>query len=238
MARHGHSPPPTTSDSDRHDVAIRQPASDSRPWCLPVFNMIIACLFTIWGFSPSSRGGAGLQVEGTVFLESGKRDERPELAKAVRDAKRSKSILLIAKLDRLARKVHFISGMMEANIEFVAVDLPFANRLTLHILAAVAEDEATRISERTRAALQAAKRRGVKLGSPIAAKTIAAARVTRSAYAAEAAAPTKMVIADIQAAGVTSLSGIARALQARGIKTSAGKDVWHARQVSRLVKHP
>jgi DNA invertase Pin-like site-specific DNA recombinase len=143
--------------------------------------------------------------------------------------------LLIAKLDRLARKVHFISGMMEANVEFVAVDLPFANRLTIHILAAVAEDEAVRISERTRAALKAAKRRGVKLGSPIAVKTIEAARAARSAYAAQSAAPTKIVIADIQAAGVKSLSGIARALQARGIKTPAGKDVWHARQVSRLL---
>src|SRR5262249_23292504 len=124
-----------------------------------------------------------------VEVESGKRGERPELAKAIRDAKQSKSILLIAKPDRLAGKVDFIGGMMEANVEFVAVDLPFANRLTLHILAAVAEDEASRISERTRAALQAAKRRGVKLGSPIAAKTIAAARVARSAYAAQVAAP-------------------------------------------------
>jgi len=84
--------------------------------------------------------------------------------------------------------------------------------------------------------LQAAKRRGVKLGSPIAAQTIAAARAAKSAKVAKAGEPTRIVIADIQAAGVNSLSGIARALEARGIKTPSGKGAWHARQVSRLLK--
>lgn len=76
--------------------------------------------------------------------------------------------------------------MMEAGADFVACDQPFASRLTLHILVAVAEDEARRISERTKAALQAAKARGSKLGSPVAAKTVAAARAARSKYAREA----------------------------------------------------
>ena len=140
----------------------------------------------------------------------------------------------ISKLDRLSRDVHFISGLTKG-VDFLAVDQPFANQPTLHILAAVAEDEARRISQRTKAALRAARARGVKLGGPNAAETIATARAARSRYVRKAARPIKMVIADIQAAGVTSLSGIARALQARGIRTPSGKLVWHARQVSRLL---
>jgi DNA invertase Pin-like site-specific DNA recombinase len=99
-------------------------------------------------------------------IETGKRADRPELAKAITHAKRAKATLVIAKLDRLARNVHFLSGLMESRIEFVCCDNPHANRLTLHILAAVAEDEARRISERTKAALAAYKARGGKLGKP------------------------------------------------------------------------
>lgn len=96
-------------------------------------------------------------------IETGKRADRPELAKAIAHAKRAKATLVIAKLDRLARNVHFLSGLMEAGVEFVACDNPYANRLTLHILAAVAEDEARRVSERTKAALAAYK--AVAVGS-------------------------------------------------------------------------
>jgi DNA invertase Pin-like site-specific DNA recombinase len=99
-------------------------------------------------------------------IETGKRADRPELAKAIAHAKRAKATLVIAKLDRLARNVHFLSGLMESRIEFVCCDNPHANRLTLHILAAVAEDEARRISERTKAALAAYKARGGTLGKP------------------------------------------------------------------------
>ena len=114
------------------------------------------------------------------------RADRPELAKARQAARKGKATLLIAKRARLARNVAFIDTMMEAGADFVACDQPFASRLTLHILVAVAEDEARRISERTKAALQAAKARGSKLGSPVAAKTVAAARAARSKYAREA----------------------------------------------------
>jgi DNA invertase Pin-like site-specific DNA recombinase len=86
-------------------------------------------------------------------IETGNRADRPELARALADCKRSRAILVIAKLERLARNVHFLSGLMEAGVEFVCCDMPSANRLTLHIMAAVAEDEAKRISERAKAAL-------------------------------------------------------------------------------------
>ena len=98
-------------------------------------------------------------------VETGKSKDRPELLKAIAHAKRSKTKLVVAKLDRLARNVAFTSALMESNIDFLACDNPHANKFTIHILAAVAEHEAEQISQRTKAALAAAKNRGVKLGS-------------------------------------------------------------------------
>lgn len=98
-------------------------------------------------------------------VETGKRSDRPELTKALAHARRIGGTLVIAKLDRLARNVAFTATLMEAGADFVAVDNPTANRLTIHVLAAVAEDEARRISERTKAALKAYKVRGGKLGA-------------------------------------------------------------------------
>jgi DNA invertase Pin-like site-specific DNA recombinase len=170
-----------------------------------------------------------------IEVESGKRSDRPELAKALQAAKKAKATLLIAKLDRLARNVAFIANLMDAGVDFVAVDQPFASRLTLHILSAVAEDEARRISERTKAALAAAKARGTKLGSPIARQTVALARAARSSYAKRANATTKAVIKDIQSSGVDTLSGLARVLEARGIRTPGGRANWQPVQVSRLL---
>lgn len=100
-----------------------------------------------------------------VEVETGKRSDRPQLLMALAHAKSAKAILIVAKLDRLSRNVAFLSALMESGVEFTACDNPNANRLTIHILAAVAEDEARRISERTKTALAAAKRRGVLLGS-------------------------------------------------------------------------
>ena len=160
---------------------------------------------------------------------------RSELAKALQAARKAKATLLIAKLDRLARNVAFIAAMMDAGVDFVACDQPFASRLTLHILAAVAEDEARRISERTKAALQAAKARGTKLGSAGTRQTAERARAARSAYAAKANATTQAVIREIKASGIDTLAGIARTLQARGIKTPRGRVEWQPVQVSRLM---
>ncbi len=178
----------------------------------------------------------GAIVTSYVEVETGKRWDRPELAKALCAARKAKATLLIAKLDRLARNVAFIANLMDAGVEFLACDQPFASRLTLHILAAVAEDEARRISKRTKAAPQAAKARGRKLGSPIAAKTVAKARAARSAYAAKANATTLAVVREVQKSGVISLIGIARTLEARLVRTPAGRTQWQAVQVSRLLE--
>src|SRR5271167_1299606 len=108
-------------------------------------------------------------VTGTVLeefteVETGKRNDRAELQKALGACRRQKARLVIAKLDRLSRNVAFIAAMMDSGVEFVACDNPHATRLTLHILAAVAEHEREMIAARTKAALQAAKARGVRLG--------------------------------------------------------------------------
>lgn len=97
-------------------------------------------------------------------IESGKRNDRPKLAQAIASCKRLHATLILAKIDRLARNVHFISGLMESGVEFVAVDNPTANKLMIHMLAAFAEHEREQISKRTIEALAAAKRRGVQLG--------------------------------------------------------------------------
>lgn len=107
----------------------------------------------------------GRLIASYVEVESGRKSDRPELVKALAHAKRNKATLIVAKLDRLSRNVAFLSALMEAKIDFVAADMPTANRLTIHIMAAIAENEATVCSQRTKAALAQAKLRGVKLGS-------------------------------------------------------------------------
>lgn len=100
-----------------------------------------------------------------IEIETGKSANRPELLKAIALCKATGATLVVAKLDRLARNVHFTSSLMEAGVDFVACDMPYANRLTIHIMAAMAEDEARRISQRTRDALAELKAKGVALGS-------------------------------------------------------------------------
>jgi DNA invertase Pin-like site-specific DNA recombinase len=111
------------------------------------------------------REGGELISSPFIEVESGKIKNRPELNRAILFARKNKAILLVAKIDRLARNVSFLANLLESGVEFVACDNPHATRLTIHILAACAEEEARAISSRTKAALQAAKARGVKLGS-------------------------------------------------------------------------
>ncbi len=110
-------------------------------------------------------GGDWTMVDTFTEVESGRKNDRPELAKALELCRRRRATLVIAKLDRLARNVAFIANLMDANVDLVAVDMPQANRLTLHIMAAMAEHEAQAVSQRTRAALQAAKECGTE--SPV-----------------------------------------------------------------------
>jgi DNA invertase Pin-like site-specific DNA recombinase len=109
-------------------------------------------------------GGRWTLLAEFTEVESGKRADRPQLREALALCRKHKATLVVAKLDRLARNVHFLSGLMEAGVEFVAADMPTVNRLTIHVLAAVAEHEREMVSQRTRAALAAAKARGVRLG--------------------------------------------------------------------------
>ena len=108
---------------------------------------------------------AGVLIAEQVEVESGSKSSRPVLQEAIKHCRKEKAVLVIAKLDRLARNVAFISSLMESGVEFVAVDAPYANKLMLHILAAFAEHEREQISIRTKQALAAAKARGVKLGA-------------------------------------------------------------------------
>jgi DNA invertase Pin-like site-specific DNA recombinase len=183
-------------------------------------------------------GGAWKLIAEFTEVESGKRADRPKLAQALAACRLHRAKLIIAKLDRLARNVAFISNLMEANVEFEAVDFPQANRLTIHILSAVAEHEAKMISERTRAALAAAKARGVRLGGfrgrAGTASDCAKARQARTTKAATRAADLVPLIRDIRARGATSLRAIARELNARGITAPRGGN-WLAPQVAAVL---
>jgi DNA invertase Pin-like site-specific DNA recombinase len=177
-------------------------------------------------------------------VESGKRSDRPELARAMAHAKRSKAKLVIAKLDRLTRNVHFLSGLMEAGVDFVACDNPHANRLTVHILAAVAEAEARMISDRTIAALAAYKARGGTLGGQrentrpltLADRRKGAAKAGRVAKAHADDAYSDLVpwLREMRDAGM-SLRAIAEKLTQEGHTTRTGK-LWNQVQVKRVLE--
>lgn len=186
----------------------------------------------------------GEQVgDGFVEVESGRKNNRPQLAKALATCKTYGAILIIAKLDRLARNVHFISGLMESRVEFTAVDFPQANRLTIHILAAVAEHEAGMISARTKAALAVLKKQGVKLGTrqperiiPFASSGGRASVKVRREKARQRAADLWPVIEEIRARGITTLSGIAEDLNQKGIHAPRGGR-WAPTQVIHILRN-
>lgn len=186
-------------------------------------------------------GGRWTLVQELVEVESGKRNDRPALAQALRLCRRHRATLVIAKLDRLARNVHFISGLMESGVDFLAVDMPAANRFVVHIMAAVAEQEAEAISKRTRAALAAAKARGQKLGGRRVSRARfveigAAARLVHMERTQLARAEVLPAIAKLQASGAASLRQIAAGLNAMEIPTPRGQGEWSAVQVQRILK--
>ncbi len=162
-------------------------------------------------------------------------DRRPELKAALEACGKKKATLVIAKLDRLARNVAFISSLMESKVDFVAADMPQANRLTVHILAAVAEHEREMISTRTIEALASARARGVKLGSPKSEKGRIESEKVRKEQADQFAANVYPVIANIRSNGASSLRAIADSLNSRGIRSPRGGD-WHPASVARLIE--
>jgi DNA invertase Pin-like site-specific DNA recombinase len=180
-------------------------------------------------------GGKWMLAREFVEIESGKRSDRPKLAEALALCKKLKAKLIVAKLDRLGRNVHFLSGLMESGVDFVAVDQPFANKLTIHILAAVAEHEREMISTRTRDALAAAKARGVKLGGPKLAEVCRIGHRTQAEQADRFAANTRPVIEQIRKSGITSLRAIAAALNARGVPTARG-GTWTPVQIMAIER--
>ena len=186
------------------------------------------------------RAGGEL-VREYVEVESGKSADRPELRKALAACQRLGARLVIAKLDRLSRSVSFIASLMDSRADFVIVELPEANRLTIHIMAAVAESEREMISKRTKEALAAAKARGVKLGNPQGiAKEAAArgrklgqeARQKRARLFAERMSGT---INRLRAEGL-SLRDIAKRLNEEGTLTPSGQGSWTAATVRRVLE--
>ena len=178
-----------------------------------------------------------------VEIESGKRDDRPELTEALADCRRTGAVLVVAKLDRLSRNVAFLADLMDSGADFVALDNPHATPLTVHILAAVAQAEREATSARTKAALAAAKARGVKLGGqdPRCRNLTAAAQRRGVARAAEARTARRLerarlvlpIVTELREVGL-SLREVAAELTARGIETARGCE-WNAVQVSRVL---
>lgn len=185
-------------------------------------------------------GGNWSLIADFTEVESGKRNDRPKLAEALALCRVHNATLVIAKLDRLARNVAFIANLMDSSVDFVACDFPQANRLTVHVLAAVAEHEREMISQRTKAALAMAKARGTKLGGvragalPDAALGRSLGRAARSCKALKRAIDLFPVINSLRAEGASSLRQIADKLNERRIPAARGGE-WSAVQVARVI---
>lgn len=173
-----------------------------------------------------------------VEVESGRKADRPQLASALSACRVHKATLLVAKIDRLSRNAHFLLGLKESGVEFVCCDMPSANRLTVGIMAMVAEEEARLISVRTRLALQAAKARGVKLGTPNLTQTARRLGTARSARA-RALKATRLAqdlvteLTRLSAMGIVCPSEVASSLNEARIPASRGGK-WSCTQVQRL----
>ena len=183
-------------------------------------------------------GNGGSPVAEFVEIESGRKRNRPELVKALAACRLHKATLVIAKLDRLARDAAFLLNLRDAGVEFVACDMPDANRLTVGIMAMVAEDEAERISARTKAALAAAKARGVKLGGyagyvPRKADREAGVAAAKR-NAAQRAERLRETVDELRVNGATGPAAVARELNRLDITTDRG-GAWSTTQAARLL---
>jgi len=174
-------------------------------------------------------------------VESGRKNDRPELEKALELARLTGATLVIAKLDRLSRNAAFLLTLRDSGVRFLAVDMPEANDLTVGIMALVAQQEREAISRRTKEALAAAKARGVKLGNPNGAAALRRAgmdgqrlRTAVTANADEFAEGLADTVADVRVHGHTTLRAMAGELNARGILTRRGGR-WHVSNVRNLL---
>src|ERR1700722_10517562 len=191
-------------------------------------------------------GGRWKVLSEYVEVESGKRNDRPKLTAALAHAKVAGAKLVFAKLDRLTRDVDLLRSLAASSVDLVFCDLPSVppgamGRFLLTQMASVAELEVGLIGERTKAALAAAKARGVKLGNPNGARALRGKQVgnadavaTIKANAAQRAADLKAIVDDIKRSGITTVRGIAEALHVRGLRAPRG-DTWHPTAVSRLL---
>ena len=188
------------------------------------------------------RASKGATVFATFTeVESGRRSDRPELAKALHLAKVTGATLVIAKLDRLSRNAAFLLTLRDSGVRFIAADMPEANDLTVGIMALVAQQEREAISKRTKEALAAAKRRGVRLGNPNGAAALQRSANGNSASvdvikanADQRATDLAPVIAALRSEGLTSLGSLAQALNERGMLTPRGGR-WHRSSVRNLL---
>ena len=185
-------------------------------------------------------GGSWKLLQEFVETESGGKDDRPQLAAAMALCRLHNATLVIAKLDRLSRDAAFLLSLQKGSVKFVAADMPEANEMVVGIMAVVAQAERKMISQRTKAALQAAKARGTKLGgfrgSTLTAEARIAGRKAATAKAKARAADLVPVIEDLRKEGITSLNGLAKGLTERGIPTARGGVKWSAMQVSRVLQ--
>jgi DNA invertase Pin-like site-specific DNA recombinase len=183
-----------------------------------------------------SLGSEALIVTELIEVESGKRADRPVLAKAIDYCKAEAATLLVAKLDRLSRNLHFITALQNSKVDFLAADNPHATPFLIHILVAVAQHEREMISSRTKSALEAAKRRGVILGNPRFEESIPKAVEARRKLAADRNTELRRVVAEtMDKTGLRKLADVARALNLRGIKTNNGCE-FSPTHIHRLLK--
>lgn len=183
-------------------------------------------------------GSYAAQNDGQIIetyreVESGRKNDRPELAKALAHARKAKATLVIARLDRLGRDAAFLLQLQASPVRIVVADQPHIDKMMFGILAVFAESERDAISKRTKAALAAAKARGTKLGNNPGAD-LSKASAARSAASKAHASNVVPIIDSIERAGAKTLAEIAEALTARGIKTPRGNDNWSPMQVSRI----
>jgi len=201
-------------------------------------NMNFVCYYRV---STTQQGQSGLgleaqqqavrnyaeKVQGAVLdelteVESGKRSDRPILNQAIELCRQTGATLLVAKLDRLSRNLHFVTTLQQSKVNFVAVDNPHATPFLIHILVAVAELERTMVSARTKAALESAKRRGTKLGNPRFHESLGRARECRRVQSHQRLGELVPVVRELQRSGLSRLKDLAGGLNRRGFKTSMG----------------